>query len=180
MAQRIETGDATETASTGATTCASPLWALANQARETIAIEPGHSAMPCGRKRLREMKLYFHLTPIDARLYPMNLDKSIPFPVAEALPKLGATIRTARIRRRRKAADFARRLDVSLPTLRKLEAGDPGVSLGKFVTALWLLDLLPAVLHALDPAADEVGLTLDLARMPKRVRRSAEVDLADL
>ena len=110
----------------------------------------------------------------------MSPDRNMPFPAAEALPKLGAAIRTARIRRRRKAADFARRLDVSLPTLRKLEAGDPGVSLGKFVTALWLLDLLPATLHALDPAADEVGLTLDLARMPKRIRRSAEVDLADL
>jgi transcriptional regulator with XRE-family HTH domain len=110
----------------------------------------------------------------------MNPAKNIPFPVAEALPKLGEMIRTARIRRRKKAADFAHRLDVSLPTLRKLEAGDPGVSLGKFVTALWLLDLLPMMMEALDPAADKVGLTLDLARMPKRVRQSAEADLDDL
>jgi transcriptional regulator with XRE-family HTH domain len=110
----------------------------------------------------------------------MKSAKNIPFPVAEALPKLGATIRTARVRRRKRAADFAHRLDVSLPTLRKLEAGDPGVSLGKFVTALWLLDLLPVITEALDPAADKVGLTLDLARMPKRVRQGAEADLADL
>ncbi|WP_415914751.1 hypothetical protein [Rhodopseudomonas palustris] len=46
--------------------------------------------------------------------------------------------------------------------------------------ALWLLDLLPAMIEALDPAADEVGLTLDLARMPKRVRHGGEVDLDDL
>jgi hypothetical protein len=48
------------------------------------------------------------------------------------------------------------------------------------VTALWLLDLLPMMMEALDPAADKVGLTLDLARMPKRVRQSAEADLDDL
>lgn len=96
------------------------------------------------------------------------------------MPRLGAAIRTARIRRRKRAADFAHRLDVSLPTLRKLESGDPGVSIGKFVMALWLLDLLPAMIEALDPAADEVGLTLDLARMPKRVRHGGEVDLDDL
>ena len=53
--------------------------------------------------------------------------------------QVGAAIRTARIRRRKTAAELARRLGVSLPTLRKLEAGDPGVSLGTFVTALWLL-----------------------------------------
>ena len=110
----------------------------------------------------------------------MNSKKDIPFPAVEALPKLGAAIRMARIRRRKTAADFARRLNVSLPTLRKLEAGDSGVSLGTFVTALWLLDFLPAMIEALDPATDKVGLTLDLARLPKRVRQRSEVNLDDL
>src|ERR1700688_510688 len=92
---------------------------------------------------------------------------NLPFPVAEMLPRLGAAIRTARIRRRKTAAELARRLGVSLPTLRKLEAGDPGVSLGTLVTALWLLDLSGQACAALDPANDRVGMTLDLARMPK-------------
>lgn len=104
----------------------------------------------------------------------------LPFPVAEMLPRLGAAIRTARIRRRKTAGDLARRLGVSLPTLRKLEAGDPGVSIGTFLAALWLLDLSSNLMEAIDPAQDEIGLTLDLARMPKRVRRSAEFDLDQL
>ncbi len=104
----------------------------------------------------------------------------IPFPVVEALPRIGSSIRTARIRRRKTAADLARRLGVSLPTLRKLEAGDPGVSLGTFVSALWLLDLMPQVVGALDPAKDALGMTLDLARMPKRARQQRGFDLADL
>jgi transcriptional regulator with XRE-family HTH domain len=103
-----------------------------------------------------------------------------PRPVVEALRQLGAAIRTARIRRRKTAKDLAHRLEVSLPTLRKLEAGDPGVSLATFVTALWLLDLLGGLRAALDPANDRLGITLDLARMPKRVRRTRDLDLADL
>lgn len=96
------------------------------------------------------------------------------------LPLIGDAIRTARIRRRKTAADVAGRLGVSLPTLRKLETGDPGVALGTFLAALWLLDLSPAVMAALDPAKDEVGLTLEMARMPQRVRQAADVNLDEL
>lgn len=110
----------------------------------------------------------------------MSSETKIPFPVAEMLPQIGSAIRTARIRRRKTAADQAHRLGVSLPTLRKLEAGDPGVSLGTFVTALWLLDLMPGMVAAIDPSKDNLGMTLEAARMPKRVRRNADVDLAKL
>lgn len=103
-----------------------------------------------------------------------------PYPVTEMLPRIGEAIRTARIRRRKTAADLAGRLGVSLPTLRKLETGDPGVSVGTFLTALWLLDLSPAVMAALDPSKDEVGLTLEMARMPKRVRQATEKELDEL
>jgi transcriptional regulator with XRE-family HTH domain len=104
----------------------------------------------------------------------------LPFPVAELLPRLGNAIRTARIRRRKTAADLAGRLGVSLPTLRKLEAGDPGVSLGTFVSALWILDLTSEVAAALDPSKDKLGMVLDMARMPKRVRPRQEENLDDL
>ncbi|MCC8967076.1 helix-turn-helix domain-containing protein [Bradyrhizobium sp. Pear76] len=104
----------------------------------------------------------------------------LPYPVTEMLPRVGEAIRTARIRRRKTAADIAGRLGVSLPTLRKLETGDPGVSLGTFLAALWLLDLSPALMAALDPAKDEIGLTLEMARLPKRVRPAADVKLDQL
>jgi transcriptional regulator with XRE-family HTH domain len=110
----------------------------------------------------------------------MKANLTIPYPVTEMLPHIGDAIRTARIRRRKTAADVAGRLGVSLPTLRKLETGDPGVALGTFLAALWLLDLSPAVMAALDPAKDEVGLTLDMARMPQRVRQAADVNLDEL
>jgi transcriptional regulator with XRE-family HTH domain len=110
----------------------------------------------------------------------MKASHAIPYPITEMLSYIGDAIRTARIRRRKTAADVAGRLGVSLPTLRKLETGDPGVALGTFLAALWLLDLSPAVMAALDPAKDEVGLTLDMARMPQRVRQPADVNLDEL
>jgi hypothetical protein len=91
--------------------------------------------------------------------------KTLPRPVADALPQIGAAIRTARIRRRKTASDLAQRLNVSLPT---------------FVTALWLLDLLQDFCAALDPANDRLGITLDLARISKRVRRTKDLDLGEL
>jgi transcriptional regulator with XRE-family HTH domain len=110
----------------------------------------------------------------------MKAAHDVPYPVAEMLARMGEAVRTARIRRRKTAADLAGRLGVSLPTLRKLETGDPGVSFGTFLTALWLLDLSPAVMAALDPAKDEIGLTLDMARLPRRVRPAADMNLDDL
>src|ERR1043166_2614894 len=104
----------------------------------------------------------------------------LPFPVAELLPKLGYAIKTARIRRRKTAADLAGRLGVSLPTLRKLEAGDSGVSLGTFVSALWILDLTSGLAAALDPSNDKLGMVFDMARLPKRVRHRQEANLDDL
>jgi transcriptional regulator with XRE-family HTH domain len=103
-----------------------------------------------------------------------------PPPSREALASLGETVRLARRRRRQTAADLAARLDVSLPTFRKLERGDPSVSLGTFVTALWLLDLLDNFTQAIHPDRDRTELALEIARMPQRIRRTkAEAELDD-
>jgi transcriptional regulator with XRE-family HTH domain len=110
----------------------------------------------------------------------MPQEDQLPTAVVRALAVAGEAVRLARHRRRQTAADLAMRLDVSLPTFRKLERGDPSVSLGTFVTALWLLDLLDNFAHAVDPAQDRTGLSLEIARMPKRVRRTkSELELDD-
>ncbi len=102
----------------------------------------------------------------------MTAIAELPAAAAKALAIAGETIRLARRRRRQTASDLAMRLGVSLPTFRKLERGDPSVSLGTFVTALWLLDLLEGFSEAVNPAQDRTGLALEIARMPKRVRRT--------
>lgn len=90
---------------------------------------------------------------------------------------MGHAIRVARLRRRQAAADLAGRIGVSLPTLRKLEHGDPGVSLGVFATAAWVLGLLPAVREAMMPENDKAAAAFETARLPKRAQRPTETDL---
>jgi DNA-binding XRE family transcriptional regulator len=105
---------------------------------------------------------------------------TLPTAARKALLGAGETIRLARRRRRQTAADLAMRLGVSLPTFRKLEKGDPSVSLGTFVMALWLFDLLENFSGAVNSAQDRTGLALEIARMPKRIRRTkSEAELDD-
>lgn len=57
------------------------------------------------------------------------------------LAALGERLRAARLRRRMTQATLAARADVSLPTLRKLEQGEPSGSLATLLRALQVLGL---------------------------------------
>ncbi len=90
--------------------------------------------------------------------------------VTEALARLGVQIKTARKRRRWTQGDLAKRTDVSVPTIRALEAGRPTVSLGVYVAALWALNLHHTLSALAHPREDADGLTYDLAALGRRVR----------
>jgi len=84
---------------------------------------------------------------------------------------LGERIQIARRRRRLTVTEMAERMDVSRPTLDRLEQGDLSVGLGVLVRALGVLGLEDD-LDAL-AANDELGRRLaDAASTPRR-RRSA-------
>lgn len=57
------------------------------------------------------------------------------------LVALGGRLRAARLRRKLTQAVLAERVGVTLPTLRKLEAGDPSASLATVVRVLQVLGL---------------------------------------
>jgi hypothetical protein len=56
-------------------------------------------------------------------------------------------------------------------SLRKVERGDAGVSLGIYATILLVLGLTPRVADLADARADDVGLQLEEERLPKRIRQ---------
>ena len=103
--------------------------------------------------------------------------QQLPGHVLSALMELGEAIRVARIRRRQSAQDFASRLGVTLPTLRKLERGDPGVAAATFVSALWLIGLLDRLRDLARPENDVLGNMLETSRLPRRVRKSTHDEL---
>lgn len=58
------------------------------------------------------------------------------------LQSLGGRLRDSRLERNESQQRFSARLSVSVPTLRKMENGDPSVAIGTWARALWLLDRL--------------------------------------
>lgn len=98
--------------------------------------------------------------------------KSLPVPVRHAIAELGANISVARKRRRQTQAELASRMLVSIPTVRRLERGDPSVAVAVYYTALWALGLLKQARGMAKPERDESGNALDLDRLPVRVRNA--------
>jgi len=96
---------------------------------------------------------------------------SIPLPAAHALRKLGRDLALARRKRGIATADMASRLFVSRDTLWRLECGDPTVSAGTLATAVFILGLHDRLANLAAPSTDELALSLDEQRLPKRIHR---------
>jgi transcriptional regulator with XRE-family HTH domain len=86
----------------------------------------------------------------------------------KVLGKLGADIRDARRRRGLPMAVVADRAFTSRATLQRVEAGDPGVSIGIFAAVLQSLGLLEGLGQVADPSLDTVGQALAGAALPRR------------
>jgi len=86
----------------------------------------------------------------------------------QAVARLGQQIATARIRRGLVQAELARRASITVPTLRSIEHGVPGTSMGAYAAVLWALGMLDDLENVANPAADGEGLTIDLARKGRR------------
>lgn len=107
---------------------------------------------------------------------------SLPPAAAEALKVLGRNLAVARLRRKETQRIWAKRLGVSIPTLIRLEQGDPGVGIGIVATALWMIGRASALPDLADPQHDLGALEQDVREaMRRRAVRSpaaAKVRLA--
>jgi DNA-binding XRE family transcriptional regulator len=100
----------------------------------------------------------------------MRSTPPLPIPVKRALAKLGADIRTARIRRRITHDIMAERAFIDPKTLIRVERGDPAVSLGIYGSVLFVLGLTDRLAEIADLRGDQVGLQLGEEQLPQRVR----------
>ena len=103
---------------------------------------------------------------------------TIPPAAAQALRGLGENLAIARARRRESQRAWAKRLGVSVPTLIRMERGDPGVGAGIYATALWLMGTVAGLPELAAPAADRGALEGDVRRALQRraVRSAASVE----
>jgi transcriptional regulator with XRE-family HTH domain len=102
---------------------------------------------------------------------------SLPRAAALALSQLGENLAIARVRRKESQRLWARRLGISIPTLIRMERGDPGVSMGVYATALWMLGRVKALAELADPKHDQGALESDVreAMKRRRVRSAASI-----
>lgn len=102
---------------------------------------------------------------------------SLPQVAASALRRLGEGIAIARARRKESQRVWAERIGISVPTLIRLEKGDPTVSMGAYASALWLMGRVQALGELAAPATDLGALELNVreAHRPRRVRAPASI-----
>jgi transcriptional regulator with XRE-family HTH domain len=103
---------------------------------------------------------------------------SLPPAALQALQTLGENLAIARTRRRESQRNWARRLGISVPTLIRMERGDPTVSAGTYATALWLMGTVSGLSDLAAPANDRGALETDVRQAIKRraVRSAASVE----
>jgi transcriptional regulator with XRE-family HTH domain len=87
------------------------------------------------------------------------------------LQNLGSRLRAERLRRNETQALFAARIGVSVPTLRKMESGDPTVMVGYWSTALEVLDRA-ADLDAILAEPEDLFAKYEQMKAPSRRRAS--------
>jgi transcriptional regulator with XRE-family HTH domain len=99
---------------------------------------------------------------------------AFPPAAAQALSGLGENLAIARLRRRESQRDWAARLGCSVPTLIRLERGDPAVGVGLYATALWLMGRAGGLPELAAPAVDRGALEDDVREaLRRRAVRSA-------
>lgn len=96
----------------------------------------------------------------------------LPPQALSALRELGGSLAVARVRRKESLRGWAKRIGVSVRTVQRLEDGDPGVGMGVYAAALWLMGRSDALPGLADPALDRGALELDVRAARARLNRS--------
>ena len=99
-----------------------------------------------------------------------------PYAVEQTLKRLGANLRTARLRRNLTIKDVAEKIGTGPRPISDAEKGKPGVSSAVYIALLWVYDLLEQMDDVASPERDEHGLSLSMSRERLRAREKKELD----
>jgi transcriptional regulator with XRE-family HTH domain len=101
-----------------------------------------------------------------------KLQTAPPFPVEQALKRLGENLRTARVRRNITIEDAAERIGTGRRAVMDAEKGKASTGIAVYAALLWLYDLLQPLEELADPLKDKEGLALEASNAPARARKS--------
>jgi len=98
----------------------------------------------------------------------------LPPATAAAIEKLGSDLAVARLRRKESLKTWAKRMGVSVPTLQRLEAGDPSVGVGIVATALWLIKRDGELRNLAAPEHDQGAIEMNIREAVELGRARAQ------
>lgn len=99
-----------------------------------------------------------------------------PYPVEGALKRLGANLRTARLRRNLTIQDVAEKIGTGPRVVSDAEKGKPSTGIAIYVALLWAYGMANQIAAIADPADDEEGTALSLSRERSRARKTRDLD----
>jgi len=99
-----------------------------------------------------------------------KIHRATPIPVRRAQRGLAGSIAMWRKLRGVTQAQLAERADVSRGVIRRIEAGDGGVSIENLLRILRALGIQDLLTEALDPLASDIGRLRSEDELPRRVR----------
>jgi len=99
----------------------------------------------------------------------------LPPSTQSALGQLGADLAVARLRRKESLISWAARLGVSVPTLMRLEAGEPGVGIGIYASALWLIGRDEGLATLASPETDRGAVVMEVRKAVELGKERASV-----
>lgn len=99
-----------------------------------------------------------------------------PYPVEQSLKRLGANLRTARLRRNLTIKEAAEKIGTGPRPVSDAEKGKVSTSAAVYIALLWAYDLLTPMEAIADPASDREGLALSAQRERARTSGSQELD----
>ena len=99
-----------------------------------------------------------------------------PYPVEQAIKRLGANLRTARLRRNLTIEEVAEKIGTGPRAVTDAEKGKPSTGIVVYSALLWAYDLLGPISALADPARDEEGLSLELSSGRVRARATEELE----
>lgn len=96
---------------------------------------------------------------------------TMPAAALKGLRDLGADLALGRLRRKESLKTWAARMNVSIPTLMRMEKGEPSVAIGVYATNLWMLGRSRSLAELANPQGDLGALEQDIQQAKKRYLR---------
>jgi transcriptional regulator with XRE-family HTH domain len=99
-----------------------------------------------------------------------------PYTVQQAIKRLGANLRTARLRRNLTIMDVAQKIGTGPRIVSDAEQGKITTAIAAYTALLWVYDLLGPMEELADPATDVEGLAMTKGRVRARTAKSKGLD----